>query len=115
MIPTSMAVFIGLERVARTSTDGREAHIGIGDRLTGVIYNGERPGSDKDLWRIVKPHVRAVESSDAVLIIDDSVEEKPYSEERELITWHHGHNLGRTVKGVNLLSGLHYRQACRSR
>ena len=56
--------------------------------------------TDKDLWQIVKPHVRAVESPEAVLIIDDSVEEKRYSDESELITWHYDHNVGRTVKGV---------------
>jgi hypothetical protein len=34
--------------------------------------------TDKDLWHIVKPQVRAVESSEAVLAIDDSVEESQY-------------------------------------
>ena len=41
---------------------------------------------DQDLWKIVKPHVRRVQADDAVLIIDDTVEEKPYSDESELIT-----------------------------
>jgi hypothetical protein len=66
--------------------------------------------TDKDLWKIVKPHVRAVESPEAVLIIDDSVQEKPYSDEGELITWHYDHSVGRTVKGINFLSALYYSQ-----
>ena len=78
------------------------------DQITRLL--SQETLTDKDLWKIVKPHVRAVETPDAVLIIDDSVEEKPYSDESELITWHYDHNVGRTVKGVNLLSGLYYSQ-----
>lgn len=78
------------------------------DQITRLL--SQETLTDKDLWRIVKSHVRAVESPDAVLIIDDSVEEKPYSDESELIAWHYDHNVGRTVKGVNLLSGLYYSQ-----
>ncbi len=66
--------------------------------------------TDKDLWQIVKPHVRAVASPEAVLIIDDSVEAKPYTDESELITWHYDHCQGRTVKGINLLSALYLSQ-----
>ncbi|BCM88488.1 hypothetical protein IAD21_00321 [Abditibacteriota bacterium] len=38
------------------------------------------------------------------------MQEKPYSDESELITWHYDHSVGRTVKGVNLLSALYYSQ-----
>lgn len=66
--------------------------------------------TNKDLWRLVKAQVRAVQSAEAVLIIDDTVQEKPYSDESELITWHYDHSVGRTVKGLNLLSALYYSQ-----
>ena len=36
--------------------------------------------TEKDLWRIVKPNLREVQSDEAVLILDDSVEEKPYTD-----------------------------------
>lgn len=78
------------------------------DQITRLL--AQETLTDRDLWQIVKPHVRVVESPEAVLIIDDSVEEKPYSDESELITWHYDHNLGRTIKGVNLLSALYYSQ-----
>ena len=65
---------------------------------------------DKDLWKIVKPQVRQVESAQALLIIDDTVEEKPYTDESELITWHFDHTLGRSVKGINLVSALYQSQ-----
>ena len=63
---------------------------------------------NKDLWKIVKPQVRQVQEEDAVLIFDDTVEEKPYSDESELICWHWDHTIGRSVKGINLLSALYY-------
>lgn len=60
------------------------------------------------LWELVKPVVRRTRSEDAVLIIDDSIEEKPYTDESALITWHYDHTKGRAVKGVNFLSALYY-------
>ena len=65
---------------------------------------------DQDLWKIVKPHVRRVQADDAVLIIDDTVEEKPYSDESELINWHFDHTVSRSVKGINLVSALYFSQ-----
>ena len=65
---------------------------------------------EKDLWSLIKAQVRAVESSEGVLILDDSVQEKPYSDESELIAWHYDHCQGRVVKGINLLSALYYSQ-----
>lgn len=78
------------------------------DQITRFL-NGE-PFGDKDLWKIVKPHVRRIESPEAVLIIDDTVEEKPYTDESELITWHFDHTVGRSVKGINLVSALYHSQ-----
>lgn len=66
--------------------------------------------TDKDLWKIVKPLVRQVASSEAVLIIDDTVQEKPYTDESELVTWHYDHSTQRLVKGINLLSVLYLSQ-----
>lgn len=64
----------------------------------------------KQLWRLVKPTVRKIESEDGVLIVDDTIEEKPYTDENELITWHFDHTFGRNVKGVNILSLLYHNQ-----
>jgi hypothetical protein len=78
------------------------------DQVTRFLSQQEL--TDKDLWKIVKPHVRRVQSEEAVLIIDDTVEEKPYTDESELITWHYDHSTNRTVKGINLLSALYLSQ-----
>jgi hypothetical protein len=62
------------------------------------------------LWQLVKPLAREVQSEDGVLIIDDSIEAKPSTDESELICWHFDHTVGRSVKGINLLSCLYYSQ-----
>lgn len=41
------------------------------DQVTRFLSQQEL--TEKDLWKIVKPHVRKVQSDDAVFIIDDSV------------------------------------------
>jgi hypothetical protein len=41
-----------------------------------------------------------------VLILDDTIEEKTYTDENEIIGWHYSHAKGRCIKGVNLLSCL---------
>jgi len=62
--------------------DGEVSH----DQVTRFLSSPAKTSAD--LWRVVKPLVRQVESDDGVLIIDDSIEEKPYTDENELICWH---------------------------
>lgn len=61
-----------------------------------------------DLWRLVKKEVRSYESEDAVLIFDDTVQEKMHTDENELICWHYDHTKGRSVKGINLVNCLYH-------
>ena len=61
----------------------------------------------KALWRLVKPLVREIENGGGVLIIDDTVEEKPYTDESELVCWHYDHSQGRSVKGINIVNILY--------
>lgn len=62
----------------------------------------------KDLWQQVKPTVRLVEREDGVLISDDTIQEKAWTDESELMCWHFDHCSGRTVRGINLPNALHY-------
>jgi hypothetical protein len=78
------------------------------DQITRLL--SQQPLNDHDLWKLIKKDVRAIESPQAVLIIDDTVEEKPYTDESELIAWHYDHSQGRVVKGINLLSALYLSQ-----
>lgn len=63
-----------------------------------------------NLWRIVKPHVREIESPEGVLIIDDSIAEKPYTDVNDIICWHYDHTHGRTIKGINFVTCLYHSQ-----
>jgi hypothetical protein len=76
------------------------------DKLTRFL--AEKELNSSELWRLVKPLVRHIEDEDwGVLIIDDTIEEKPYTDESELVCWHYDHSKGRNVKGINLLSSLY--------
>jgi hypothetical protein len=75
------------------------------DKITRFLNKSEL--GSKELWNYVKPQVRKQETcSGGVLILDDSIEEKPYTDENEIICWHHSHMHGRHIKGVNILSCL---------
>jgi hypothetical protein len=75
------------------------------DRVTRFL--NKNAFSAKDLWQYVKPNVRQQETEQAgVLIIDDSIEEKPYTDENTIVNWHFSHAKSRCVKGINLLSCL---------
>ena len=78
--------------------DGAVSHDKITRLLSGEDY------SSKELWKLVKKEVREIESEDGVLIFDDTVQEKQYSKESELICWHYDHNFNRNIKGINLLN-----------
>jgi hypothetical protein len=60
-----------------------------------------------DLWHVVKPYVRKVQSKTGVLIIDDSIEEKPYTDENEIVCWHYDHSKDRNLKGINFVTALY--------
>ena len=82
--------------------DGSISH----DKFTRFLADGE--WNSKDLWKHVKSTVREVESEDGVLIFDDTVEEKPWMDENNLIAWHYGHCSGRSIKGLNMLNCLYH-------
>lgn len=66
--------------------------------------------TSQDLWQYAKPLIRSVqteEDDDGVLVIDDSIEEKPYTDENDLIAWHYDHCKGRNLKGINFVSALY--------
>lgn len=66
--------------------------------------------TSKDWWLKIKPEVRKIEQADGLLIIDDSIEEKPYTDENDIICWHWDHAKDRSVKGINFITALYYAQ-----
>ena len=81
--------------------DGEISHDKITRFLAGKVK------TSKDLWHFVKPLIREIESDAACLIIDDSIEEKPYTDENDIICWHYDHSKQMNVKGINFLNCLY--------
>lgn len=81
--------------------DGEISH----DQVSRFLREGD--SGSKDLWAYVKPHVRKHEQdSGGVLIVDDTISEKSYTDENAVNCWHYSHAKGRCTKGINLLSCL---------
>ena len=57
------------------------------DKITRFLHSGDF--GSKELWRYVKPTIHKLASDDGVLILDDSIEEKPYTDENEVNCWHY--------------------------
>jgi hypothetical protein len=58
----------------------------------------------KSLWSYVKKSVRQQQASGGVLLLDDSIEEKPYMDENAINCWHYSHAKGDVLKGINILT-----------
>lgn len=82
-------------------TEGEISH----DKVTRFLSEGDF--TSKELWKIIKPTVREIETDDGIVAIDDTIEEKPYTEENEIVNWYYDHTRGRSVKGINLISALY--------
>ncbi len=85
-------------------TNGDVSH----DQVSRMLASPKK--TSKDWWRMVKPQVRKIEQANGLIIIDDSIEEKPYTDENEIICWHYDHSKGRSVKGINFITTLYYAQ-----
>ena len=97
------------------SAFGQTTGTGLTALLDGSISNdqvqrflaGQALGS-ADLWQMVKSEVRAMQPDDGVLIVDDSLAEKPYADENDIVCWHYDHAHDQLVKGINFLSALYH-------
>lgn len=78
--------------------DGEFSH----DKVTRFLR--QENFDSKILWKYVKSAVRERENQNGVLILDDSIEDKPYTNENEVNCWHYSHAKGDVVKGINFLS-----------
>jgi DDE superfamily endonuclease len=78
------------------------------DQVTRYLAGTKKTATD--LWRTVKAFVREVQSETGVLIIDDSIEEKPYTDENDIVCWHYDHSKDRMLKGINFVTALYSSQ-----
>jgi hypothetical protein len=85
-----------------TILEGSVSHDKITRFLASESYD------EKTLWKKVKKLVRTYGEEEACLIFDDTIIEKPYMDENEIICWHFDHKGNRAVKGINLLSAFYH-------
>ena len=99
---TGLTTATGLSRLL----DGALSH----DHITRWLHSATYRSAD--IWRQAKPLIRQAEARQqpdefAVLIVDDSVLEKAYTDANELICHHWDHSQQRHVKGLNFVSLLY--------
>ena len=82
-------------------TDNKVSH----DQVTRLLSNKI---DSRRLWQEVKPLVHEISCNSGLLIIDDSIEPKPFTKANALINWHYDHCIGKSVKGVNFVSSFYY-------
>jgi len=94
---------------------GKTTATGLSEILDGTIshdkitrFLGAEDYTSKELWQLIKKEVRGIEDEDGVLIFDDTIQEKRYSKESDLICWHYDHTFNRNVKGINLLNCVYH-------
>ena len=69
------------------------------DRFTQFL--NKNAFSSKDLWQNIKPKVRQPKlDQERVLIIDDKIEAKQYTDENTIVNWHFCHAKDRCLKGL---------------
>ena len=78
------------------STFGYATATGLSAMVNGQVshdqitrFLSEEEYTSKNLWQEVKATVRKVEREEAVLIFDDTVQEKPYTDQNEVMCWHY--------------------------
>src|SRR5216683_2077875 len=84
--------------------DGQVSH----DQITRMLAGKKQDSAE--LWQLVKPQVRKMQSDEGVMIIDDSIEEKPYTDENDIVCWHYDPSKARLVKGINFMTALYHSQ-----
>lgn len=75
------------------------------DQISRMLYGGEI--DDKKLYLKGKRFVKSLKAAGKkVIIIDDSIQPKPYSEINGLVAYHYDHSQHGYVKGINFISAL---------
>ena len=97
-----------LSSFSATTATGMSALMGKAishDQISRML--NQRQLEPADWWQMVKPSVRSMQGAEGVITIDDSIVEKPYTDENELICWHYDHAQAGMVKGINFITALY--------
>ena len=97
------------------SGNGKATATGLSDMMEGLVshdqitrFLSKSEFDSKTLWQKVKSTVRKIESEEGCLIFDDTVEEKKWTKENDIMCWHFDHTKGKSVRGINMLNALYY-------
>lgn len=75
------------------------------DKFTRFLNIDEYSG--RELWELTKKTIQIAGSGKKCkLVLDDSIAEKPYTKENDIVCWHYSHAKGRCVKGIEILTLL---------
>jgi hypothetical protein len=75
------------------------------DSITDMLQNSRF--TPRQLWDLVADQVGENDSEDAILIVDDSVQNKRYSHSIELVKHQYSGNEHRVIKGIGLVNLIH--------
>ena len=97
------------------SSNGKATATGLSAMMDNAVshdqirrFLSKNEFDSKELWKRVKKSVREVESEDGCLIFDDTVQEKKWTDESDIMCWHFDHTVGKSVRGINMLNALYY-------
>ena len=97
------------------SSNGQATAIGLSAMVDNAVshdqitrFLSKNKFDSKALWLKVKKSVREVESDNGCLIFDDTVQEKKWTDESDIMCWHFDHTVGKSVRGINMLNALYY-------
>ena len=62
------------------------------DQITRFLSKKEF--NSKTLWLNVKKMIREIEDEDGVIVFDDTIVDKSWSKENDIICWHYDHSKG---------------------
>lgn len=94
----SLATATGLSSLV----EGSYSH----DQITRFL--GKERYDQKTYWKTIKPTVRQIERADGVVLIDDTIEEKPHTDENDIVCYHYDHSQDRVVKGINIVNFVYH-------
>lgn len=75
------------------------------DQITRMLAQEEY--SQQQYWHCIKAVVRQIEQDEGIIVVDDTLEEKPYTDENDIVCWHYDHTTSRNVKGINIVNFLY--------
>lgn len=76
------------------------------DKVTQFL--SAREYTSRDLWLLVKPTLRRIETDDACVIFDNTIQGKKWTDENDIICWHYDHAKQRYLRGVNILNCIYH-------